>query len=134
MNRRSFIEKTSLSSVAMISAFNIPSFSQSKKLKIGLIGCGWYGMVITNAALKVGGVEVIGICDVDTAHLKDSADELEKLQGSRPKEFKDYQDLLDQKGLEALFIYWHATALACTSVYCCLRKGAGYLLREAAGL
>ena len=112
MNRRSFIEKTSLSTVAMISAFNIPSFSQSKKLKIGLIGCGWYGMVITNAALKVGGVEVIGICDVDTAHLKDSADELEKLQGSRPKEFKDYQDLLDQKGLEALFIgtppHWHA--------------------------
>ena len=105
MNRRSFIEKTSLSTVAMISAFNIPSFSQSKKLKIGLIGCGWYGMVITNAALKVGGVEVIGICDVDTAHLKDSADELEKLQGSRPKEFKDYQDLLDQKGLEALLAH-----------------------------
>ena len=112
MNRRSFIEKTTLSSAALISAFHIPSFSQDKKLKIGLIGCGWYGMVITNAALKIGGVEVIGVCDVDSSHLKDSADELEKNQGSRPKEFKDYQDLLEQKGLEAVFIgtppHWHA--------------------------
>jgi len=112
MNRRSFIEKTSLSSAALISTFNIPSFSQERKLKIGLIGCGWYGMVITKAALVVGGVEVISVCDIDTEHLKNSADELEKLQGSRPKEYKEYQDLIDQKGLEAVFIgtppHWHA--------------------------
>lgn len=112
MNRRSFIEKTTLSSAALFSAFNIPLYSQNKKLKIGLIGCGWYGMVITEAALKVGGVEVIAVCDVDTEHLKSSADGLEKLQGSRPKEYKDYQELLDQKGLEAVFIgtppHWHA--------------------------
>ena len=112
MNRRSFIEKTTLSSAALISTFNIPLYSQDRKLKIGLIGCGWYGMVITEAALKVGGVEVIAVCDVDSEHLKNSADELEKLQGSRPKEYKDYQELLDQKGLEAVFIgtppHWHA--------------------------
>ncbi len=45
-------------------------------------------MVITPAALKVGGVEVIGVCDVDSEHLKSSADEIEKLQGNhalRPK-------------------------------------------------
>ena len=112
MNRRSFIEKTTLSSAAFVSAFNIPSFSQDRKLKIGLIGCGWYGMVITKAALKIGGVEVIGVCDVDTKHLKSSADELDKLQGLRPKEFKDYNDLINQTGLEAVFIgtppHWHA--------------------------
>ena len=137
MNRRSFIEKTSLSSVAMISAFNIPSFSQSKKLKIGLIGCGWYGMVITNAALKIGGVEVIGVCDVDSEHLSSSADELEKLQGSRPKEFKNYQALLDQKGLEAVFIgtppHWHALQFiaACEKgldIYC--EKPLAYDVKE----
>jgi predicted dehydrogenase len=112
MNRRSFIEKSAMSSAALFSAIHIPSFSQNKKLKIGLIGAGWYGMVITTAALKVGGVEVIAVCDVDNEHLKASADELEKLQGNRPKEFKAYQDLLDTKGLEAVFIgtppHWHA--------------------------
>jgi predicted dehydrogenase len=112
MNRRSFLEKTTLSSAALISTFNIPVYSKEKKLRIGLIGCGWYGMVITKAALQYGGVEVTAICDVDTDHLRQSGDEIEKLQGSRPKEFKDYRDLLDQKKLEAVFIgtppHWHA--------------------------
>jgi predicted dehydrogenase len=112
MNRRSFIQKASISTVGMASAFHFPAYAQDSKLKIGLIGCGWYGMVITKAALKVGGVELVAVCDVDSVHLKNSADELEILQGIRPKEFKDYQDLLDIKGLEAVFIasppHWHA--------------------------
>lgn len=137
MNRRSFIEKTTLSSAALFSSLSIPAFSQDKKLKIGLIGCGWYGMVITNAALKVGGVEVIAVCDVDTEHLKASADELEKSQGSRPKEFKYYQDLLDLKGLEAVFIgtppHWHALQFiaACEKgldIYC--EKPLAYDVKE----
>jgi predicted dehydrogenase len=112
MNRRNFIEKTALGSAAVFSFIPGTSFSQSKNLKIGLIGCGWYGMVITKAAFNVGGVEVLAICDVDTDHLKTSADEIEKLQGKRPKEIKDYNDLLNQKGLEAVLIasppHWHA--------------------------
>lgn len=137
MNRRSFIEKTSLSSAAMISAFNIPSLAKDKKIKIGLIGCGWYGMVITKAALKIGGVEVIGICDVDSEHLKNSAGELEKLQGSRPKETQDYLELIDQRGIEAVFIgtppHWHALQFiaACEKgldIYC--EKPLAYDVKE----
>ncbi len=137
MNRRSFIEKSTLSSAALVSAFHIPSFSQDRKLKIGLIGAGWYGMVITKAALNVGGVEVIGVCDVDSEHLKASVDELEKLQGSKPKEFKEYQDLLDMKGLEAVFIgtppHWHALQFiaACEKgldIYC--EKPLAYDVKE----
>ncbi len=41
-----------------------------QKLKIGLIGCGWYGMVDVNAALKAGGAEIVALCDVDSEHLK----------------------------------------------------------------
>ena len=112
MKRRKFLEITSMGSAALASSFYIPIIPQDRKLRIGLIGAGWYGMVITTAALKSGGVEVIGICDIDSEHLKSSADEVEKLQGSRPKTFKYYNDLLDMKGLEALFIgtipHWHA--------------------------
>lgn len=112
MKRRKFIELSAAVSAAMASSLYLPNISQERKLKIGLIGAGWYGMVITKAALKVGGVEVIALCDVDTAHLNASADELEKLQGKRPKTFKNYHDLLDIKGLEAVFIgtvpHWHA--------------------------
>jgi predicted dehydrogenase len=112
MDRRKFIQKTTLGTAGMVTAFHIPAFAQNRKIKIGLIGAGWYGMVVAKAALKVGGVELIAVCDVDTEHLKISAAELESLQGSRPKEFKDYHELLDMKGLEAVIIgtppQWHA--------------------------
>ena len=91
MDRRNFIQKTTLGTVAGVIAFPFISTGQNQKIKIGLIGAGWYGMVITKAALKVGGVEVIAVCDVDSEHLKASIDEVEKLQGTRPVGFKNYQ-------------------------------------------
>lgn len=112
MDRRNFIQRASLSTAGLITVLNVPSFAQNKKLKIGLIGAGWYGMVITKAALETGDVEVIAVCDVDTDHLKTAVDEIEKLQGTRPVGFKDYRELLDIKGLQSVFIgtppHWHA--------------------------
>ena len=127
MKRRKFLEMASFGSAAAATSLYFPQFSQERKIKTGLIGSGWYGMVDVKAALKIGGVEVIGICDVDSEHLTSSADEIEKLQGVRPKTFKYYHDLLDMKGLEAVFIgtipHWHALQFidACNKgldIYC----------------
>ena len=127
MKRRKFLEMASIGTAAAASSLYFPQFPQERKIKIGLIGAGWYGMVDLKAALKIGGVEVTGICDVDSEHLSGSADELEKLQGVRPKTFKSYHDLLDMKGLEAVFIgtipHWHALQFidACNKgldIYC----------------
>lgn len=128
---------TSMGSAALASSFYIPSLQTDRKLKIGLIGAGWYGMVDINAAFKVGGVEVTGICDVDSDHLNTRADEIEKLQGSRPKTFKYYKELLDMKDLDAVFIgtppQWHALIFidVCKkglNVYC--EKPLAYDIRE----
>jgi len=54
-----------MGSAAMAASFYIPVNQAGRKLKIGLIGAGWYGMVDTTAALKSGAAEVIGVCDVD---------------------------------------------------------------------
>ena len=114
-----------------------PAPSPGRKVKLGLIGCGWYGMVNVNAAFKAGGVEVLALCDVDSAHLEKSAADLEKLQGSRPKTFKLYEDMLTTPGLEAVIIgtppHWHALQLmACVQrgldVYC--EKPLAYDIRE----
>jgi len=128
---------SSVGSAALATSFYLPSVQTADKLKVGLIGAGWYGMVDIKAALKIGGVDVIGICDVDSDHLNSSADEIEKLQGSRPKTFKYYQDLLDMKGLQAVFIgtmpHWHALQFiaACEKgfdIYC--EKPLAYDIRE----
>ncbi|HWI57591.1 MAG TPA: Gfo/Idh/MocA family oxidoreductase [Bacillota bacterium] len=108
-----------------------------RKLKLGLIGCGWYGMVDVKAALKVGGVEMVALCDVDSEHLSQSAAEVEKLQGKRPQTFKLYEDLLQAPGLEAVIIatppHWHALQLIAAlkrglDVYC--EKPLSYDVRE----
>lgn len=112
MDRRTFIKRSSLATAAMATGFPTPLFAKDMSLKIGLIGSGWYGMVIATAALKAGGVEIAAVCDVDSDHLKKSVLELESLQGSKPKEFKDYNDLLNMQGLDAVLIatppHWHA--------------------------
>lgn len=127
MKRRKFIEMASFGSAAAATSLYFPHTFQERKIKLGLIGSGWYGMVDAKAALKNGGVEIIGICDVDSEHLKSSADELEKLQGIRPRTFKYYPELLDMKGLEAVIIgtipHWHALQFiaACNKgldIYC----------------
>ncbi len=137
MERRSFIKNATLGSVVLTVPFYVPSLSDERKIKIGLIGAGWYGMVVTKAALKVGGVDVIGICDVDSEHLNNSADEVAKIQGTRPKTFKYYQELLDMKGLEAVIIgtppQWHALQFiaACEKgldIFC--EKPLSYDIRE----
>ena len=83
-----------------------------RKLKLGVVGAGWYGMVDLRAAFEVGGVECAAVCDIDAGHLNDAVAEVEKRQGSRPKAFKDYRELMAMPGLDAVIIatppHWHA--------------------------
>jgi predicted dehydrogenase len=104
-NRRQFLG-------ALGAAPLIQGAQSGETLKIGVIGCGWWGGVDANAALKAGGVSIVAVADVDSAQLNSFAGEMEKKQGSRPKTFKDYRELLDMPGLQAVIIttppHWHA--------------------------
>lgn len=136
--RRRFLQSGLLGAAATAA---LPSLLRAadptRKLKLGLIGCGWYGMVDVEAAFKVGGVEVLALCDVDSEHLSQSAAKVEKLQGSRPKTFKHHADLLAVEGLDAVIIasppHWHALHLIATlerglDAYC--EKPLAYDIRE----
>jgi predicted dehydrogenase len=137
-NRREFLTAASAGTLAAAGAASFTSAAEDERvLKMGVIGVGWYGMVDAKAALKVGGVEVTAVCDVDSEHLKKAADELEKLQGKRPKEFKLYEEMLDQAELDVVAIgsppQWHALQLIAAldrglDVYC--EKPLAYDIRE----
>jgi len=138
ISRRRFLGTTAAATIALSQAPVVLNAAGSDpKLKLGLIGCGWYGMVDLKAALKAGGVEVVALCDVDSEHLSQSAADVEKLQGKRPKTFKLYQDLLQTPGLEAVIIatppHWHALQFLAAverglDVYC--EKPLSYDIRE----
>ncbi|QOY85993.1 Gfo/Idh/MocA family protein [Paludibaculum fermentans] len=128
INRREFLGAAAAASNAL---------AQEKKLKLGLIGCGWFGGVDSTAAIAAGGVEFIGLCDVDSAHLDEMSAAIEKQQGSKPKGFKHYKDLLAMDGLDGLLIatppHWHALPFiaACERklpIYC--EKPLAYDIRE----
>jgi len=138
INRRKFIEAATAGTFAMNSLLHRASAAERPKLKLGLIGCGSYGMSDTRAAFKAGGVEMIALCDVDSQHLAQSAADIEKLQGSQPQTFKHYQELLTTPGLNAVIIatppHWHALPFLAAveknlDIYC--EKPLAYDIREA---
>ena len=128
MNRRKFVETTSLSSLGILSTPYLPDLHKEDKIRIGMIGCGWYGIKLARAVMNTNGFILASVCDIDSKHLKEVADEIEKGQGSRPKEYKEYQELLDKDDLQAVIIatppHWHALQFvaACErglDIYCC---------------
>ena len=138
MNRRDFIGAAAAGTLAVNSLPHGSSAADQAKLKFGLIGCGSYGMTDVRAAFKAGGIEVVALCDVDSQHLTDCATAIEKLQGSRPKTFKHYEELLAVPGLNAVIIatppHWHALPFLAAveknlDIYC--EKPLAYDIREA---
>lgn len=137
IDRRTFMGAAAAGVVGWGALGSRAADAPGKKLKLGLIGCGWYGMVDVKAAFKAGGVEVLALCDVDSDHLAQSAAEVEKLQGKKPLTFKQYEELLKLPELEAVIIatppHWHALQFIAAlerglDIYC--EKPLAYDIRE----
>lgn len=135
--RRRFLTTTAAGTFALAAWPGRAAEAGPKKLKLGLIGCGGYGQANLAAAFKVGGVEVLGLCDADSEHLQQTADKVAALQGSRPRLYRLVEDLLEQEELEAVIIasppHWHALHFLAAvarglDVYC--EKPLCYDLRE----
>jgi predicted dehydrogenase len=144
-SRRRFLGTAALGAAALSlprsHAANAPAIATApaagRKLKLGLIGCGGYGLSDVRAAFKAGGVEVVALCDVDRDNLAKVAAEVGKLQGTPPGTFKLYEEMLAAPGLEAVIIatppQWHALQLIAAvkrglDVYC--EKPLSYEVRE----
>jgi predicted dehydrogenase len=135
MHRRTFLQTAAFGAAA---AAIYPGRALAEEpIKVGVIGCGWYGGVLMTAAFEAGGIEVSALCDVDTEHLANTAAEAEAAQGRRPHIYTDHRELLDVPGLQAVFIatppQWHALPFidACRKgldIYC--EKPLAYDVRE----
>ncbi len=134
-NRREF-----LGQAGTLAAMAVPAMlgkAQDRKLNVGIIGTGWWAGVDMKAAWAIGGVEATAICDVDTAMSAAFAAECEKAQGTKPKVYKDYRELIAHPGLDFILLtappQWHALPFiaACEKglpIYC--EKPLAYDIRE----
>jgi predicted dehydrogenase len=122
-NRRSFLQQSStlLGGITLASAitkagFNIlrPGMSPADQVNIGAIGINGMGWADVNAALKVPGVNLVAVCDVDKNVIAARIKDLPKLNvdSSKVKIYDDYRKLLEQKDIDAVVIgtpdHWHA--------------------------
>jgi predicted dehydrogenase len=84
------------------------NFSSNDKIRIGVIGYGVQGHFDLTTALKVPGVELAGICDLYTGRIENAKESF----GKELFTTRNYQELLDRKDIDAVFIcttdIWHA--------------------------
>lgn len=78
MNRRNFLHVGAAGAAGLaLSGLNksfAAEFADQKKLRVGLIGTGWYGKCDLWRLCQVAPVEIVSLCDVDQRMLAQAAD------------------------------------------------------------
>jgi predicted dehydrogenase len=113
MNRREFLGTTAATAVA--ASPGLFAAAQPKKLRVGLIGTGWYGKCSLFRLIQVAPtVEVVSLCDVDKKMLAEAADLIGQRTKSdkKPRLYGDYREMLKEKDLDIVMVetpdHWHA--------------------------
>jgi predicted dehydrogenase len=112
--RRSFIKKSTLAAAGVGVAASMPLAScvgANEKLVCGLIGAKGMGFSDLKAFLGQPNTECAAIADVDENVLNQRIADTEKIQGTKPKGFKDFRKLLEEPGIDVIIIgtpdHWH---------------------------
>ncbi len=101
--------------------------SHNDKIPIAIIGCGGMGTFNMTKLMEKPEVQIVALCDVDSAHFAKASALVEKKYGRKPRTYKDYRRVLDRDDVKAVLIatpdHWHALPLiyACDAgkdVYC----------------
>ncbi len=117
MNRREFLHTGAAAGLALSAGRYLEAFADMKPLRVGLIGCGWYGKSDLLRLIQIAPVEVVSLCDVDKKMLADAADIVASRQKSKkkPRTYADYRDMLKEKDLDIVEVatpdHWHPLAM-----------------------
>ena len=114
MQRRGFL-KAGVAGLASLAALRgrVYAAGADEALRVGLIGCGWYGKTDLFHLIQVEPVEVVGLCDVDRQMLDEAAELVSQRQVSkkRPATYGDYRKLLADQKPDIVLIgtpdHWH---------------------------
>ena len=122
-DRRKFLQD---SSTLVAGSFLLPSLSNnafaifknkiapSDQVNVGAIGINGMGWADLTAAIKIPGVNIVAVCDIDANVIDKRMADLAKLNvdTSRIRKYEDYRKLLEQKDIDVVIIgtpdHWHA--------------------------
>ncbi|MBC7902594.1 MAG: Gfo/Idh/MocA family oxidoreductase [Gemmatimonadaceae bacterium] len=123
IERRKFIQQSSAlaGGVMLLSALDNKAFSifksriaPSDQINVGAIGIKGMGWANVSAALKIPGVNLVAVCDIDKSVIDSRLAELAKknYDTSKIKRYGDYRQMLEQKDIDVVIVgtpdHWHA--------------------------
>jgi predicted dehydrogenase len=83
----------------------------SEQISVGVIGSGGRGTFVMSIFLKDPTVRISAICDVYEPNLQNALAEAMKVPGNRPRAYRNYKELLEDKDVQAVLIatpeHWH---------------------------
>jgi len=114
MNRRDFIKTGSGAFAIAAAGCAIGDAAPSNRVRLAIVGCHekGRGQSVMKGAMKVPGVEIAYVCDVDSRARDWAADIVEKTSGFRPRKEKDLRKVLEDRNLDGIISetpdHWHA--------------------------
>ena len=87
----------------------------NEQINFGVIGCNGMGWSNMRAHFQIDMVHCAALCDVDQSVLDRRSADVEKIQGSKPRLYKDYRKLLENRDIDAVIIgtpdHWHCLTM-----------------------
>jgi len=104
MNRRDFIKSGTGAFFAAAAGKAVGAGAASNRVRLAIVGChaNGRGFTVMKAAMKVPGVEIAWVCDVDSRAREFAADYVRKATGVKPKMEKDLRKVVEDPLLDGI--------------------------------
>ena len=119
-SRRDFLKYSGLAAAGLGLGTSLQAaprrVAPSDQLRYGVIGCKGMGWSNMRAALNaMPEATCVALCDVDDSVLDERSANVEAMRGRKPKRYKDYRKMLENKDIDVVIIgtpdHWHALQL-----------------------
>ena len=112
MNRRTFVSSLAAAGAVAATSPRLFSSTASPRVRVGMIGCGWYGGVNLAALARNVSVQVVSLCDVNQVALQNTLRAVARIQAEVPRTFADYREMLQSGPCDIVIVstpdHWHA--------------------------
>src|SRR2546427_10391483 len=114
LSRREFSKRTATAGIATALG-RMRALGANDRIRLGFIGLGNRGDQVLDGFLEHRGAEVVAICDLHQPYLDFAAKKI----GTSPRQFKDYQRLLDLRDVDAAVIFTPDPLHALPTIHAC---------------
>lgn len=114
VSRRQFVKTGVGLCLGAASSRAVGAFAPSNRVRIAVVGCrnGGRGYDVMQNAIKVPGVEIAVVCDVDSRARDAAAAKIRELTGVEPRKEKDIRNVLEMSDVDGVLCetpdHWHA--------------------------